>query len=69
MNTNNTSRNRLNNTIEENESYNKNRVYEIKCSCIVIDMGQTGCKLKIKLREHIRSYEYEKKDSNSQPIC
>lgn len=46
MNTNNTVKNRIIYTIEENDSSNKNGIYEIKSGCNATTIDQKGCKLK-----------------------
>lgn len=50
--------------IKENYNYNKNRVYEIKFECNGTYASQTRCNIKTWLMEHIRSYRFERKDSN-----
>lgn len=64
MKTNNTIKYKLNNNIEKRDKYNQSGVYLLECECEAKYIGQTGRKLKTRYKEHIRSFKYNKKDSN-----
>lgn len=64
MNTDNRLKKRWSKTNDENDSYNKNRVCEIKFWHNTTYTDQMGHKLKTSSSEYIRSYKYDTGNSN-----